>query len=128
MRSISSSDMIRQLCRRLHHAPGVARGADTTAFAAIGDAVVMPAVTTAGPGHTVSKDAAFEVFAKRLAHTGLWDVVVALPVELAGSCQRLPDLEVLGNCWVQQGALGVARVVELGLDPRWPARVRMRVR
>ena len=69
--------MIRQVCRRLRHAPGVAQRAVTTAFAEIGDEVVMPAVITASPGKTVGKDAAFQVFAKRLAHTVLWGVCAA---------------------------------------------------
>ena len=69
--------MIRQVCRRLRHAPGVAQKAVTTAFAEIGDEIVMSAVITAGHGKTVGKDAAFEVFAKRLAHTVLWGVCAA---------------------------------------------------
>jgi hypothetical protein len=41
-------------------------------------------------------------------------VVVALPVELAGTGQLKPDLEVFGNGLVEQRALRVARVVEFG--------------
>ena len=60
---------------RLHHAPRVARGAETTAFAGMGDEEVMPAVITGGLGKTVGKNAAFKVFAKRLADKGLGHVV-----------------------------------------------------
>ena len=70
----------------------------------------------------------FQIFAKGLADVGLGGVVVALAVKLAGTCQRVPGLEVLGYGFVKQRALRVARVVELWLCTRWPARVRMRLR
>jgi len=38
----------------------------------------------------------------------------------------MPGLEVFGNGFVEQRALGVARVVELGLGARLPTRVRLR--
>jgi hypothetical protein len=68
-------------------------------------------VITAGAG----KDATFEVFAKRLAHIGLGGVVIALSIELARTDQLKPALVVLGYGLVEQRALGMARVVELGL-------------
>jgi hypothetical protein len=61
------------------------------------------------------KDAAFEVFAKGLTDIRLWGVVVVLAVELAGTGERMPGLEVVGNGFVEQRALRVARVVEFGL-------------
>ena len=64
-------NVIRQVRRRLHHAPRVARGAHAPAFAGIGHEVVVSAVITPGAGKAVGKDAAFEVFAKRLADIGL---------------------------------------------------------
>ena len=70
--------MIRQVHRRLHHAPRVARGAHAPPFAGIGHEVVVSAVITPRPGKAMGKDAAFEVFAKRLTHIGLGGVVVAL--------------------------------------------------
>ena len=79
----------------------------------------------------MGKDAAFQILAKRLAHIGLWRVVVALAVELAGAVERVPSLEVVVYGLVQQRAVGVAQVgefVELGCGAGWPARVRMRVR
>ena len=79
------------------------------------------------PGKAMGKDAALQIFAKGLADIGLGGVVVALAVKLAGTGQLKPGLEVLGNGLVEQRALGVARVVELGLCTRWPTRVRMRV-
>ncbi len=62
----------------------------------------------------VGEDAVFQVFAKGLAHKGARCVVVALAVERACAGQRMPSLEVLGYCAVQQRSLGVTRVVELG--------------
>ena len=62
------------------------------------------------------KDAALQIFAKRLTDAGPWRVVVALAVELSGTCQLKPGLEVLDNSAVQQRVLGVARVVALGLS------------
>ena len=41
-------------------------------------------------------------------------MVVALTVELASASAFMPGLKVLGNRWVQQRAIRVARVVELG--------------
>ena len=76
----------------------------------------------------MGKDAAFQILAKGLANIGLWRVVVALAVELTGTCQRVPGLEVLGYGLVQQRALRVARVVELGFCTRLPARMRMHLR
>ena len=70
-------NMIRQVCRRRHHAPGVAREANATAFKGIGDEVVMTTIVTPGYDEAVREDAAFEVFEKLLAHMGLWGVVVA---------------------------------------------------
>jgi hypothetical protein len=129
-------DVVRQVCRRLHHAPGIARRAHAQSFAGIGHEVVVPAVITPGPG----KDAALQMFAKsqsvedragslRVAAVcparsqNAWCVVVALAVELTATGQLKPGLEVLGNGLVQQRTFGVARVVELGLGKRWPARV-----
>ena len=70
-------NMIRQVCRRRHHAPDVARGANATAFAGIGDEVVMTTIVTPDYDEAVREDASLKVFAKRLAHMGLWGVVVA---------------------------------------------------
>ncbi len=62
--------MVAEVRRRLHHAPGVARGADTPAFAGIGHKVVVPAVITPRPGKAMGEDAAFQIFAKGLADIG----------------------------------------------------------
>jgi hypothetical protein len=62
------------------------------------------------------KDAAFQIFTKRLADIGLGGVVVALAVELTCTGQLKPGLEVLGDGLVQKSPLGVARVVELGFS------------
>ena len=43
-------DVIGQVRRRLHHAPGIARGADTPAFAGIGDEVVVATMIAARAG------------------------------------------------------------------------------
>jgi hypothetical protein len=76
----------------------------------------------------MGKDAALQILAKRLTDIGLGGVVISLAVELAATGQLTPGLEVLGYGLVQQSPLGVARVVELGLCTRWPARMRMRLR
>ena len=44
--------------------------------------------------------------------------VVALAVKLACACQLKPGLEVFGYRALQQGVLGVARVVEFGFGAR----------
>ena len=110
--------MVSQVRRCLGHAPGVARGADTTALAGEGDEEVVTAVLTAGAGKAVRKDAALQVFAKRLLNVPGRCVVIALAVELPGADQLKPGLEVFGHCVVQQGVLGMARVVELGFGRR----------
>ena len=74
----------------------------------------MSAITTAGAGKAVRKNAAFEVFAKGLAHIGLGSAVVALPIVLTRAGQLQPGLEMFGYCFAKQRALGVARVVEFG--------------
>ena len=121
-------DVVRQVSRCLHHAPGIARGANTPAFAGIGHKIVVSTVVTPRPGKAVGKDAALQIFAKDLADIGSGGVVVALPVELACTGEFMPGLEVFGNRLVEKGALGVARVVELGLCTRWSARMGMCLR
>ena len=79
----------------------------------------MAAIVTPRPGKAVGKDAAFEVFAKRLAHVGLWRAGVALPVELACAGEIKLSLEVFGNRLAEQRTLGVARVVEFGFGRYW---------
>ncbi len=79
----------------------------------------MSAVAAAGAGKDVGKDAAFEVFLKRLAHIRLGPVVVTLPIELARAGQVKPGFVMLGHRLVQQRALGVARVVALGFGRVW---------
>ena len=120
--------MIGKVRRRLHHAPRIARGADAPAFAGEGDEVVVTTIVTPGSGKALREDAALQIFAKGLADIGLGGVVIALPVELTGTGQLKPGLEVFGNGLVEQGALRVARVVEFGFGARLPSRVQMRVR
>jgi hypothetical protein len=110
----AGKNMIRQVCRRLYHAPGVARGAHATAFAGEGHEVVVATIIATGAGKAVGKDAAFEAFAKRLAHIALWRVVVTLSVELPHTGEIEPSLEVFGYRLVQQRALRVVWVVEFG--------------
>ena len=118
--------MIAQVCCCLHHAPRVARGAHAPALVGEGHKVVVSTTVTPGPGKAVGKDAALQIFVKGLAHIGLGGVVVTLPIELSCAGQVKPGLQVLGNGLVQQRALGVARVVELGLCTRLSARMRAR--
>ena len=74
----------------------------------------MPTVTATYARKAVSKDAAFQILGKRLAHKGLGGVVVALAVELTRAGQLQPGHVMLCHCLVQQRAFGVAWVVELG--------------
>ena len=74
----AGKDLIRQVRRRLHHAPGVARGAHASALAGIGYEVVVSAVITPRPGKAMGKDAAFQILAKRQTDIGLGGVLVAL--------------------------------------------------
>jgi hypothetical protein len=62
---------------------------------------IFPAVITPGSGKALGKDAAFEVFAKSLAHMLRGDVVVAL----ACAGEFMPGLEVFGDGLVEQLAL-----------------------
>ena len=71
-------------------------GAETTAFAGIGDEVVMSTIVTPRPGKAMRKDAAFEIFAKGLADTGLGCVVVTLAVGLACADEFMPSLGMVG--------------------------------
>ena len=124
----AGKDVIAEVCRCLHHAPGVARGAHAPALAGIGHEVVVSTVITPRPGKAVGEDAAFQIFTECLADVGLGGVVVALAIELTCAGEFMPGLKVLGNGLVEQSALGVAWVVEFGFGARWPARVRMRMR
>ena len=75
---------------------------------------VVPTVIATHPRKAVGKDAAFQILAKHLLDIRGRSVMVALAVELSGTGQLKPSLEVLGNRAVQQGALGVAGVVGFG--------------
>jgi len=110
----AGKDVVGQVRRCLGHTPGVARGAHAPAFAGKGYEEVVPTVVTAGAGKAVGKDAALQIFAKRLLHISRWRVVVALAVELTGTGEFKPGLEVLSHRAIQQGMLGVAGVVDLG--------------
>ena len=57
----------------------------------------MPAVVTPCPGKAVRKDAGFQIFAKGLAHKGIWRVVVSLAVKLDRAGHLNPCLEMLCN-------------------------------
>ncbi len=83
--------MVAQVCRRLHHTPGVTRGAHAPALAGEGHKVVVPAIVTASTRKAVGKDAALQILGKRLAHVRLGRMVVALPVKLACTGLHWPD-------------------------------------
>jgi len=106
--------MVAQVRCGLGHAPRAARGADAAAFAGEGEKEVVPAVIATHPCKAVGKDAAFQILAESLLYISGRGVVVALAVELAGTGQLKPSLEVFGNRAVQQGALGMAGVVGFG--------------
>ncbi len=107
-------DVIAQVRRRLHHATGVARGAYASAFAGESHEVVVSTVAAAGAGKAVGKDAAFGVFAKRLAHIWLGGCGDR-PVRRTGLHWRAQAMFRSARLLVQQRALRMARVVEFGL-------------
>ncbi len=107
-------DVVDQMGGGLGHAPGVARWANAAAFAGEGHQKGMPAVITARACKAVGKDCALQILLKSFLHVGRRGVVVALAVERAGAGQIKPGLEVFGNRAVQQGLVGVARVVGFG--------------
>lgn len=95
---------------RLGHAPDAARGTHTTALAGERHEEVVAAIVTADAGKAVRKNAAFEVFAKGLLDIQRRRMVVTLAVELTGTGQLQPGLEVISDCAAQQGLLGVPGV------------------
>jgi integrase len=56
----------------------------------------VPTVVAAGAGKAVGKDAALQILAKGFLDIRSWGVVLAVAVELTGTCQIEPSLEVLG--------------------------------
>ncbi len=58
--------------------------------------VVVSTIVAPGPSKAVCKDAVLKIFAKGLADTGLWRVVVALAVELACADKFMPSREMVG--------------------------------
>ena len=76
----------------------------------------------------MGKDAALQVFAKRLLDISRGRMLVALAVELTGTGEFEPSLEVLGHCAVQQCLLGVAGVVGLWIGRNWRTGARILVR
>ncbi len=83
-------NMIAQVCRCLHHAPGVAQGEHAPAIAGDGHKVVVSAIVTPGPCKAMRKDAAFQILAKGLADIRLGGLVVTLAVELSCAGQVKP--------------------------------------
>lgn len=92
----TGEDVVRQVCRRLYHAPCVARGEHAPAFAGEGDEVVAPTIVTAGAGEAVGKDAAFQILAKRLTDIGRGGVEIAPAIKLAGTGRPKLGFKVLG--------------------------------
>ena len=64
--------------RRLRHALRLSPGAISAAFVEIGNKVAVSTLAKPRPGNTVVKDAAFQIYAKRLADEGFARVVGAL--------------------------------------------------
>jgi hypothetical protein len=75
----------------------------------------MCAISAAGAGKAVGEDAARQMFAKRLEYRGLGSTIISLPIELACTGKVCPSFVVLGYRLVQQCALRMARVVQLGV-------------
>ena len=98
-------DVIGEVRRRLLHAPGIARGVDTTALAGERHKVIVATIIATGAGKAMRENAALKVFGKHLADKRVWGMVIALPVELPCAGQLKPGFEVLGQGLVQQRAL-----------------------
>ena len=94
-------DVIGEMGRRRHHAPGVARWADASALARERDQEVVPALPAAGAGEAVGQDAALQVAAELALDVGGYRFITR-----AG--QREPGREVGLHGAVQQRALGPA--------------------
>ena len=72
--------VVAQVCRRLHHPPRGARGADSPAFAGEGYKVVVPTVAAASAGKAMGKDAALKIL--RVAYRPCRRLVVRLDLHL----------------------------------------------
>jgi hypothetical protein len=105
-------DVVRQVGRCLDHAPRVAGGADRAPLAGKGDQEIVAAVAATGARKAMRKDAALEVFVKRLHDMGWRRVMVALPVKLTRADQFQPRLEVSRDGSIQQRLLRVARAIQ----------------
>ena len=100
--------MVTQMRRRLGHAPRGAMKGTHPALAGEGHKVVVPAVVAAGARKASEQRCRTQILCKRFAHEGLGRAAVALAIELARAGKVQPGLVVLGDCLVQQRALGMA--------------------
>ena len=113
-------DVIGEMGRRRHHAPAVARGADPATLAREGDQEVVAALSAAGAGDAMGKDAAVEVAAELPLHLFRHRPLVIVTVAALGE----PGLEVLLDAAIEHAPARSARpilrrcaVLGLALDP-----------
>jgi hypothetical protein len=74
----------------------------------------MAASITTSAGETISKDAAFEVFAKRSLDMRRWRVQITLPVKLSARGKREPGFEVTSNGAIKQTLLRMTGLIQRG--------------
>ncbi len=100
--------------RRLDHAPCVTRWAYAAPFAGKRHQKIMAASITTSAAEAVSKDAAFEVFAKRSLDIRRWRVLITLPIKLASRGELKPGFEVVSDGAIEQTLLGMTGLIQRG--------------
>jgi hypothetical protein len=98
--------VVREVRRRFHHAPGVARGADTPAFAGEGDKIVVTTIVTPRPGKTGERQ-----------QDGTWSGQIGLYKEFRKATDKsLANLAISDMLYF--GGKDVAPIKEAVLDAR----------
>ena len=110
-------DVIGEMRRRRHHAPGVARRANAAPLAGERDQEVVPALAAAGAGEAVGEDAAVEIAAELPLHVRRHRPVVVMTVAALGE----PGLEVLLDAAIEHAPARSARPILRRCAVRGPA-------
>ena len=110
-------DVIRQMRRGLHHAPGIARRAHATSLAGERDQEVVAAVAAPRTREAVGEDAALQVAAELTLDIFRNRTVVVVAVAALGE----PVLEVLLDAAIEHALARAARPVPRGCAVPGPA-------
>ena len=100
-------DVIGEMRRGRHHAPGIARWTHAPALAREGDQEVVPTLPAPGPGKAVCEDSAFQVMAELPLHTFRHRPLVIVIVAALGE----PGLEVLLDAAIEHALARTARPI-----------------